>query len=473
MNTVTDRGLPLTGRDISLDSHAVSAQYSAGLLRSLGANITTKVLTADEFSSVEIASDWASSGLAFLTGHPNSPLQGPAAIPSAARGALDALKLLAGPGSLADMNGAALLCERAAFMQLARQGQTSANGCCRLLQASDGWLALNLARDDDWALMPAWLEFPLATISWETVAESVARQSVSLLLERGRLMGLPVAPASSPPDNREPWFTVASRVDVDKNAGRSGSSQPLVIDLSSLWAGPLCSHLLQQSGARVIKVESEKRPDGARWGNVEFFELLNSGKESVVLDFSTDKGIAQIRSLLEKADIVVEGSRPRALQQLGINPQQFLKSAPGLTWVSITGYGREEPAANWVAFGDDASAAAGVAMATADPPVFCGDALADPLTGIHAALAALAFWQDGGGVLLDLSLHKVAAHCLGLHTDCDRGVVVKGKREGEWQLEIDKQSFAVKPPQPRPLISRPVEMGSDTARVLREFHIPC
>ncbi|MBE9539471.1 MAG: CoA transferase [Proteobacteria bacterium] len=473
MNTGINRDLPLTGREISLDSCGVSAQYSTGLLRSLGANITTNVLTTDEFSCAEIASDWASSGLAFLTGYPDSPGQGPAAIPSAARGALDALKLLAGPGSLEEMNGAALLCERAGFLHLGRQGQTSANGSCRLLQASDGWLALNLARDDDWALMPAWLGPPLHNISWETLAERVAVQSVSLLLERGRLMGLPVALVSRRPDNCEPWFTVASRVGVEKNTGRSESSQPLVVDLSSLWAGPLCSHLLQQTGARVIKVESETRPDGARRGNADFFELLNTGKESVVLDFSSDKGIAQLRSLLEKADIVVEGSRPRALQQLGINPQQLLKSAPGLTWVGITGYGREEPAANWVAFGDDASAAAGVAMATADPPIFCGDALADPLTGIHSALAALAFWQGGGGVLLDLSLHKVTAQCLGFHANCNRGVVVKGQQKGEWRLEIAEQSFVVKPPRPRPLISQAVELGGDTARVLREFHIPC
>ncbi len=468
--------MPLIGRELSLDSHAVPAQYSAGLLRSLGATVTANATTltaTHEPSSVQIASDWASSGLAALTGYPHSPLQGPAAIPSAAHGALDALKLLAGPGALTELNGAALLCERAAFMQLARRGQISANGSCRFLQASDGWLALNLARDDDWGLMSAWLEFPLQNISWETIAERVAVQSVSLLLERGRLMGLPVASVSRPPGNREPWFTIASRVDVDGNTGRSGSSQPLVVDLSALWAGPLCSHLLQQSGARVIKIESEKRPDGARRGNADFFELLNTGKESVVLDFSSDKGIAQLKALLEKADIVVEGSRPRALQQLGINPQQLLERAPGLTWVSITGYGREEPAANWVAFGDDASAAAGVAMATANPPIFCGDALADPLTGIHSALAALAFWQGGGGVLLDLSLYKVTAHCMGFQANCDRGTVVKEKRNEEWRLETGEHSFTVKPPQPRQLVSRAVEMGSDTTRVLREFQIPC
>ena len=180
MNTGINSDLPLAGREISLDSSDVSAQYSAGLLRSLGANVTTNLSSTDEPPSAQIASDWASSGLAALTGYPHSPLQGPAAIPSAARGALDALKLLAGPGAMAEMNGSALLSERAAFMQLARGGQTSANGSCRLLQANDGWLALNLARDDDWGLMPAWLEVPLQNISWKTVADRIAVQPISL-----------------------------------------------------------------------------------------------------------------------------------------------------------------------------------------------------------------------------------------------------------------------------------------------------
>jgi hypothetical protein len=125
----------------------------------------------------------------------------------------------------------------------------------------------------------------------------------------------------------------------------------------------------------------------------------------------------------------------------------------------------------WVAFGDDAAAAAGVAMATADPPVFCGDALADPLTGMHAALAALAFWQGGGGVLLDLSLHNVTAHCLNYHPGIARGLVVKKK--GGWQLELNEQSFEVKPPLVRQPLSRAPQLGSDTTQVLTGFGIPC
>jgi hypothetical protein len=75
-------------------------------------------------------------------------------------------------------------------------------------------------------------------------------------------------------------------------------------------------------------------------------------------------------------------------------------------WVSITGYGRREPEGNWIAYGDDAAAASGLAAATGDPdaPLFCGDAIADPLTGLHAAVAALAHLRAGEGALLELAL---------------------------------------------------------------------
>jgi len=467
MDTGSDRELPLAGRKIKLDSTAASAEYCAGLLRSLGADIAP----TETFSVFDAASDWASSGLVSLTGYPDSPMQGPAAIPSAARGVLDALKLLVNSARLTDLDGAALLSERAALLQISRRGPISANGSCHLLQASDGWIALNLAREDDWGLIPAWLELPDQAVSWERLAGPVAARPVSLLLERGRLMGLPVAPAATPADQCDAWFSLSARTPGVQHT----SPRPVVLDLSSLWAGPLCTHLLSLSGARVIKVECEHRPDGARRGNAKFYDLLNAGKESVVLDFSSDSGRRQLRSLLLKADIVVEGSRPRALRQLGIDARELLKAKPGLTWVSITGYGRGDPGNLWVAFGDDAAAAAGVAMATASPPLFCGDALADPLTGMHAALAAMAFWQGGGGVLLDLSLHNVTAHCLGFHPELDRGLVLKrgGEKTEEWRLELNGRSFAVKPPQVRQSIYRAAGPGSDTARVLREFQIPC
>ena len=130
---------------------------------------------------------------------------------------------------------------------------------------------------------------------------------------------------------------------------------PLVVDLSSLWAGPLCSHLLGLGGARVVKVESTARPDGGRTDDSGFFDLLNHGKASVALDLPSAEGVARLRSLLQAADVVIEGSRPRALRQWGIDAEALLADAAGpRVWVSITGHGRDDAEGVRVAFGDDA-----------------------------------------------------------------------------------------------------------------------
>jgi len=228
---------------------------------------------------------------------------------------------------------------------------------------------------------------------------------------------------------------------------------------------------LQQAGARVIKVESSRRPDGARAGARAFFDLLNCGKESVSLDLSSTKGRQQLRGLLSHADIVIEASRPRALAQMGIDAGALVKSTPGRVWVSITGYGRGEPESHWVAWGDDAAVAAGAFGGSADAPVFCGDALADPLTGLHAAVAALAFWQGGESVLLDLSLREVTAHALDFAPHSPTGSVFR-QADG-WYMSVEGHTAAVVKPEERTAQNPAATLGAQTRSVLKEFDIPC
>jgi crotonobetainyl-CoA:carnitine CoA-transferase CaiB-like acyl-CoA transferase len=112
-----------------------------------------------------------------------------------------------------------------------------------------------------------------------------------------------------------------------------------------------------------------------------------------------------------QADVVIESSRPRALAQLGIDAPAVVAARPGTTWVSITGYGRSSPR---VAFGDDAAVAAGlVAYDREGAPVFCADAVADPITGLHAAVAALTSRARGGGHLAEVAMVDAAASTLG------------------------------------------------------------
>jgi len=210
---------------------------------------------------------------------------------------------------------------------------------------------------------------------------------------------------------------------------------PLVVDLSSLWAGPLCASLLGLLGCRVLKVEDPRRPDGARRGPRELFGLLNAGAESEVVDLHGDRGRARLRELVLTADVVIEGSRPRALRQLGISAEEAVAQSDRLTWVSITGYGREHER---VGFGDDTAAAGGLVV----DGCFVGDAIADPLTGVHAALAAWAGVCRGGGWLVDVALARVAATAAGL----DSPSAPASRREGAWWVETAAGPVQVRDP---------------------------
>ncbi|HEY6132199.1 MAG TPA: CoA transferase [Halioglobus sp.] len=397
---------------------------------------------------------WATSGAQYLTGEPDGPaLPCPAPLATCAQGAWMALSAL-GEDTL-DLHFPAyeLLGERAAILGLHRQGAVSAGGACRLLDCADGQLALNLPRDDDWALLPAWLE--RHADNWVGIIEVLRDRRCAPMVERARLLGLAAA-ASTPPMATREWFNAVRLAPATKRPGRP----PLVIDLTSLWAGPLCTQLLGEMGARVIKVESAARPDGARAGPSRFFDLLNANKQSVALDLASAGGRRQLHALLGCADIVIESARPRGLEQMGIYAADVVRAGTGCVWLSITGYGRDSPMREWIAFGDDAGVAAGLSWslrAASGHPVFCGDAIADPLTGLHAALLAWSAWTGGGGVLLDVSLFGVVARCIAAG--------------GAAQTAPPSITPDVLPPRARPAAGPAVALGHHTSDVLLEFAI--
>jgi hypothetical protein len=352
-----------------------------------------------------------------VTGQPNRPgLMCPMPVAASADGALAALAAMAPRGALADLRGAALLGQRARLMGLSRGGAISAGGACRLLQAADGWIAISLVRAEDWHCVAAWLQTE-AAVDWPGVGAAVRDRAVWDLLARGRELGLAVARADGLPARGSAWCNIS----VVGSANVPVTRAPFVVDLSSLWAGPLCGALLRRAGAVVAKVEDMARPDGGRRGHGGFFDFLNGGKSSVGLDLRGQDGLDAVGRMIARADIVIESARPRALRQLGIDADEMVAARPGLTWVSITGHGRAAPQGDWTGFGDDAGAGGGFSQAMRlahGEWVFCGDALADPLTGLHAAVAAWASWRQGGGRIVALSLSGVSAHCV---AQVDRG----------------------------------------------------
>ena len=177
---------------------------------------------------------------------------------------------------------------------------------------------------------------------------------------------------------------------------------------SALWAGPLVGAVLVRTGARVIKVESTTRPDGARVGSPRHFAALDQGKESVTLDLTTPSGSARLGRLVDGADVVITSARPRALEQLDLDPTGSVRTGRPRVWLMITGFGTDPGSADRVAFGDDAAAAGGLLVWDDRGPCFCADAVADPVTGLAASAEVLRALADGGEHLLVASMADVA-----------------------------------------------------------------
>ncbi|WP_420914740.1 CoA transferase [Mycobacterium paraense] len=351
------------------------------------------------------ASSWGSSGLAYLTGLPDGP-------PDFSRAhVLARAEEVAGATARRlgiAVDAAGLLAGRAGLLGLTRRGRVSAGGATRLLPTADGWCAITLSRPDDVAAVPALLEADEATADpWSALTRWAATRPASAVTERAALLDVPAAAlgevAAGSPRVRHLGFRAHPR----ELAGL------LVADLSSMWAGPLCGQLLARGGATVVKVESPRRPDGTRAGNRAFYDWMNGEKLSYCVDF--DAGIDELRDLLAVADVVIEGSRPAALARRGLSPEAIAPRT-GRIWLRISGYDDLRPA-----FGDDAAVAGGLVGTAADGPVFCGDAIADPLTGLEAALAVLESLGRGGGEFIGVSMAAVAATYAALPTEASVG----------------------------------------------------
>ena len=289
----------------------------------------------------------------------------------------------------------------------------SVGGSCHLMLTSDEqWVAINLARPEDHELLGIF--FPTTLKSDHKINVSLLRFQVrqcptDMLIEFAIEVGLPISRLGEVTNKYSVCELPIAIQQFEKQLDLTLSSQLRVVDLSSLWAGPLCSHLLHRCGYSVTKVESQQRPDGARFGNPKFFAELDAGKNHVEIDFSSNDGINQLHEMIRDADVVIEGSRPRALQQLGIDAEQILSEARPRMWLSITGYGREGSAGQRVGFGDDCAVAGGLVDHSPSGPQFVGDAVADPITGLVAATAILRAVKEQKSCLIGVSLAETAS----------------------------------------------------------------
>jgi hypothetical protein len=333
----------------------------------------------EERSDAGVAAAWQ------LTGR----FDGPPVVPPA--GVVERIAALGRPIGVDPLP---LLAERALDAGFTRSGRTTCGGAGRLLRAADGWVAVNLPRDDDLVSVPAWLEVDDGGAPWAAVEREVPRRTAADLVGRATLLGLPVAAVgevAAPSAPLRPTQIADDLPPLDR--------PPLVVDFSALWAGPLCTRLLVDRGADVVKVETPGRPDGARRGPRAFFERLQAGKRSLVRELDDP----ELHELVRRADVVVEASRPRALARHGLVAAEIRPRV----WLSITGYGR---AVDRVAFGDDAAVAGGLVVRNDDGgPLFLADAVADPLTGVASAAAVVAALEAGGRWSIEAAMAEVSA----------------------------------------------------------------
>lgn len=405
---------------------------------------------------------WASSGAMWLTGQRHGPPSAaPARVVRALSAAADDLAQQTGRwGRTVVVDGPALLGERAALTGMSRNGDTSVGGSARFVQAADGRIVVNLARPEDVESLPALVGQSLSADDWPLIAAGIARLRSAEIVDTATLLGIPIAVPSS---CRLPVESPGR--ELHRGGPRRLVERPLVVDLTSLWAGPLAGGLLAEAGARVVKVEGAGRPDGARRGTPEFFDLLNHAKECVEIDFGNADDRAFLRCLLAAADLVLEGSRPRVMDQLGIDPATLADS--GVCWVSISAYGRTGTAGMRVGFGDDTAVAGGLWL-PGDPPGFVADAVADPIAGLAAAAAGARLLASPQAAVVEVPLARAAAwagSCANPDS-VEARVLADGDR---WFVELGAEHLAVQVPHHRPLPGAAEPVGSHNAPLREEF----
>ncbi len=143
--------------------------------------------------------------------------------------------------------------------------------------------------------------------------------------------------------------------------GRIGerSRHPVVVDLSTHWAGPLTTALLAEAGAEVVKVDPDCRPDGFR-ERPGLYRHLNGAKTVIDLDLRHEPDRHRLESLLSTADLLVESFSRRVLPNLGYDRDRLAEINPALAVISIKAFPASSPEAEWLAYGPGVHAASGL-----------------------------------------------------------------------------------------------------------------
>lgn len=195
----------------------------------------------------------------------------------------------------------------------------------------------------------------------------------------------------------------------------------LVLDITRVVAGPYCSMILADLGARVIKIEHPQDPDYVRGfppfvGNDDtgrfsaFFAQYNRNKQGITLNLKHETGRALLRRLAARADVLVENFRPGTMERFGVGYETLRADNPKLVYAAISGFGRTGPNARKPGFDNSGQATGGLWSMNGfpdRPPVRVGTIVGDVSATLFAAIGVLAAVREaersGVGQLVDVS----------------------------------------------------------------------
>ena len=341
---------------------------------------------------------WAASGAMALTGPDDGPprLAPRSLVPFARRGGRCAR---ARPASRSTPSPCSASGRRSPGCRAT--GRRSCGGSTALHRCADEWIAVSLARPDDVELLPAWLGTDDVGARRGRAVRRRGRRGRRRARHpvrpprRGRHVGAGVhhppagARAAAPARSTARWSSTSRRCGPGRCAATSSRSP-----------GPGRSRSRAPAG-----------PTAPVWARRRSSTCCTPARSPSPSTSATARDVERLRALLAAADIVIEASRPRALAQLGID-------AVASATEQLDGVGldhrlrpRRSRRPQRVAFGDDAAVAGGLVAGDRADPVFCADAVADPLAGLTAAAAALDCHGAGGGWLVDVAMARVAAWC--------------------------------------------------------------
>lgn len=206
-------------------------------------------------------------------------------------------------------------------------------------------------------------------------------------------------------------------------------SKPLegfrILDFSQFMSGPMCTLLLNDFGAEVIKIENPPIGDNTRYGNVidngasSHFATRNRGKKSIVLNMKDETHKKLFLELVKTADAVIENYKPGTMEKFGINYDVLEAINPKIVFTSISGYGQDGPYADHAAFDQTVQAESGMMSITGPEggePVKCGGSIADYSGGLMACIGTLMgiieAQRTGHGRRVDVSMMDSLIFCM-------------------------------------------------------------